>query len=33
MTAIRLVGGPTALIDRAGPRLLTDPPYCPPGAA
>ncbi|HEX6620957.1 MAG TPA: MBL fold metallo-hydrolase, partial [Solirubrobacteraceae bacterium] len=28
---VRLVGGPTAVIDYAGLRLLTDPTFDPPG--
>lgn len=31
MTTIRLVGGPTAIIEWAGLRLLTDPTFSPPG--
>lgn len=30
-TTIRLIGGPTAVIDWAGLRLLTDPTFSPPG--
>jgi len=30
--SIRLVGGPTALIDLGGARFLTDPTFSPPGA-